>query len=147
MSDVNRTVEQGNLVGDPELTEYDNGDKVARFSIAVSDTWQDNEGEWQDRANFFDVEVRGNEQPERIANNFEKGDRAIVEGKLRQDRWEDDNGNNRSKVKIRAYRVSPDGYPDGQEGSPEEILEKTEVNETETANEEEDLFSKDKTPI
>lgn len=147
MSDVNRTVEQGNLVGDPELTEYDNGDKVARFSIAVSDTWQDNEGEWQDRANFFDVEVRGNEQPERIANNFEKGDRAIVEGKLRQDRWEDDNGNNRSKVKIRAYRVSPDGYPDGQEGSPEEILEKTEVNETETTDEEEDLFSKDKTPI
>lgn len=140
MSDYNYDAKQGNLVDDPELIEYDNGGKVARFSIATSDTWQDNNGEWQERVNFFDVETMYDDQAENIAENYKKGNRVLVEGKLRQDRWEDQDGNTRSKVKIKARRVSKSGYPEGRDdAAPEEILDETEVNEVES-EEEEDLF-------
>lgn len=142
MSDYNYTAQQGNIVEDPELTEYDNGDKVTRFSIAVSDTWQDEEEEWQERPNFFNVETIYDDQAERVAENYEKGNRVIISGNLHQDRWEDDDGNKRSRVKIEAKRISRDGYPNS-ENTPEEIIDETNVDESE----EEDLFSKDKTPI
>lgn len=142
MSDYNYTAQQGNIVEDPELTEYDNGDKVTRFSIAVSDTWQDEEEEWQERPNFFNVETIYDDQAERVAENYEKGNRVIISGNLHQDRWEDDDGNKRSRVKIEAKRIRRDGYPNS-ENTPEEIIDETNVDESE----EEDLFSKDKTPI
>lgn len=133
MSDLNVDIKQGNLVDKPEVTEFENGDKVARFSIATSESWQREDGEWDERTSYFDVEVRG-QRAETIEGKLDKGNRVIVEGKTRQDRWEDDDGNTRSSVKTVAYRVQKIGYPEKQD--PQDIIDETEVDGVEEG----DLF-------
>ena len=41
-----------------------------------------------------------NNPMENIAESFSKGQRVIVHGRLKQDRWENENGENRQKVEI-----------------------------------------------
>ncbi len=92
----------GNLGADPELRFTPSGAAVATFSVAVY------AGKDKD-ANWFDVTAwTGNydQQAENIAETLRKGDRVTVYGRLVQDRWEDDHGNKRSKVKIVADDVS-----------------------------------------
>ena len=88
----------GRLVRSPELKYTQNGDAVAEFSIAV-----DRKGK-SDEADFFDVTAwRG--QAESVASNLTKGRLVGVSGYLRQDRWQNAEGQNRSKVCITAHQV------------------------------------------
>lgn len=114
MSGINRVVIVGHLTRDPELRYTQSEQAVCEFSIAVNSREKDGSGEWQDRADFFDVTVWGN-QAESCAQNLAKGKLTGVEGRLRQDRWKSkDTNENRSKVKIVATNVQFLGARDGQ---------------------------------
>lgn len=82
----------GRLTRDPELRYTQNGKAVVNFSLAVN-RYSDNE------ADFFDC-VAFDKQAENIANSCRKGHRLLVWGRLQQDRWTDQQGQNRSAVKI-----------------------------------------------
>ena len=88
----------GRLVRDPELKYTKSGKGVAEFSIAV-DRWGKS-----DEADFFDC-VAWENLGESVAANLTKGRLVGVNGYLRQDKWQNAEGQNRSKVCITAHQV------------------------------------------
>ena len=100
----NRVVLLGNLTRDPETRSTNTGQSVTAFSIAVNDAWV-KDGERQERTNFIECEAWAG-RGETIAKYFSKGRQILVEGRLRQDSWEDkETGKKRS-----AIRVVVDGF-------------------------------------
>lgn len=103
---LNTCTISGNLTRDPESRTTNGGMTITRLSVAVAGREKVN-GEWQDRPDFLDVEVFG-DQAERAAEWLAKGAHVEVAGRLRQDRWKDKDGNKRNAVKvIAAYLVFP----------------------------------------
>ncbi len=91
----------GRLTKDPELRFTNSGKAVANFSIAVNRK----KGE-EEYVSFFDCTVWGT-LAEGVAASLNKGDRAIVEGNLEQERYEKD-GKTVSKIVLVANNVGPD---------------------------------------
>jgi single-strand DNA-binding protein len=123
---INRVILTGRLTANPESRALPSGMPVAVFSIAVNRKYKDKGGSWQEESFFFDVETFG-QLAERVGKQLSKGDQVLIEGSLRQDRWEDKNGEKRSKVKIVAERVVLISKPANAntENPTEEVLEET----------------------
>jgi single-strand DNA-binding protein len=83
----------GRFVQSPELTYTPNGNAVCKFSIANN---------YGDDAYFFNCES-WKLTAENIAKFFKKGDKVLLEGKLKQDTWESE-GKKRSAVKIVVFK-------------------------------------------
>ena len=52
---VNKVILVGNLGRDPEVRYMPNGEAVANFSIATSETWKDRSGERQTRTEWHNI--------------------------------------------------------------------------------------------
>lgn len=96
---VNKVFLMGNLTRDIEMRSMPTGASVGKFSLAVNERWKDRDGSWQERANFIDCEIFGN-RAEAMSKYLSKGSPVFLEGKLRLDQWQDQQGNNRSKLKV-----------------------------------------------
>ena len=92
----------GNLTRDPEIKYTPSGKSVCNLSIANNRTFSKN-GEKVTEVSYFDIEVWG-VVAENCAKYLSKGRGIIVEGRLRQDRWEKD-GKTQSRVRIAANSV------------------------------------------
>jgi len=92
----------GNLTRDPEMKYIPSGKAVCSLSIANNRVYTKN-GEKVTEVSFFDVEVWG-VIAENCAKYLSKGSGIIVEGRLKQDRWEKD-GKTQSRVRITANNV------------------------------------------
>jgi single-strand DNA-binding protein len=90
---VNQVGIFGRLTRDPELRYTAQGKAVVRFTLALNRFGDNNEPD------FFDCEA-WEKQAENIANSCKKGHRLLVWGRLRQDRWTDQNQQNRSAIRI-----------------------------------------------
>ena len=121
MTNINRVVLTGNLTRDPELRSLPSGTSVGDLRIANNERYKDSNGEWTDRANYFSITVWG-AQAENCARFLAKGRKIAVDGTLRYEEWENDQGAKRSAVKIVARSVefldappnSRDSYPQGE---------------------------------
>ena len=92
----------GNLTRDPEIKYTSSGKSVCNLSIANNRVY--NKGsERVTEVSYFDVEVWG-AVAENCAKYLTKGSGIIVEGRLRQDRWERD-GKTQSRVRIAANNI------------------------------------------
>ena len=105
MTDLNHVIEIGRLTHD--ISERDfayttGGTARLNLSIAVNRSEKRN-GQWTDKANFFDVTVWG-KTAENIKPYLHKGKQIAVDGYLDQQRWEKD-GQKFSKVVIIAETV------------------------------------------
>ena len=92
----------GNLTRDPELRYTPQGKAVCAMSIANNRVYTSN-GEKKTEVSYFDIEVWG-AAAENCAKYLKKGRGVVVEGRLKQDRWEKE-GKTQSKVKISANSV------------------------------------------
>lgn len=71
----------GHLGGNPEVKTFDNGNKVARISLATSDTYTNNKGERVTDTEWHNVVAWGKTAD--IAEKYlQKGAEVMVEGKL-----------------------------------------------------------------
>ena len=104
MIGLNKVFLMGNLTRDPELRYTPNGTAVAGFGVAVNRRYTTKEGDRKEDVDFFEVEV-WDKQAENCNEYLAKGRGILIEGRLRQDRWEDESGNKRSKLKIVASSV------------------------------------------
>lgn len=103
-SNINVAVITGNLTRDPELRHTGSGTAVCQLGVACNGRMK-REGEWQDKANFFDVTVFG-AQGENCAQYLAKGRPVAIEGRLDWQSWEAKDGSGkRSKVIIIANSV------------------------------------------
>jgi single-strand DNA-binding protein len=110
---INQVILMGRLTRDPEQRTTSTGKTIASFSIAVDRGGQD------DAADFFDV-TAWEKLAELVIQYLGKGRRVLVQGRLRQDSWDDkESGKKRSKVEVVATDVtfldgpSGDGAPAG----------------------------------
>jgi len=101
MANFNRVILAGNLTRDPELRYTPKGTAVARITLAVNRTYTAGEGgEKKEEVTFVDVDV-WSRQAEVISQYVKKGQPLLVEGRLKQDTWEDKNTKQKmSKLKV-----------------------------------------------
>ena len=107
MTDINHVVIVGRLTRDLATDEkafgyLPNGTAKANFSIAVNRSKKQGD-EWIDEVNYFDITLFG-KSAENLKSKLTKGTMVVVDGSLRQDRWEKD-GQKFSKVSIVANSV------------------------------------------
>ena len=77
---INRVTLIGNLGQRPECV--DKNQRIAVFSIATNESYQDKHGEWQKITEWFKVKAHG-PLADRVVRNFKKGQLAYVEGKFK----------------------------------------------------------------
>jgi single-strand DNA-binding protein len=100
MPSFNKVIIAGNLTRDPELRYTPKGTAVARFTLAVNRTYTGEAGEKKEEVSFIDVDAWAR-QAEVIAQYLKKGRPVLVEGRLKQDTWEDKNTHQKqSKLKV-----------------------------------------------
>jgi single-strand DNA-binding protein len=104
MRDIARVTIVGRLTRDPELQQLPSGTSVCKMGVAVNSSFKDGSGQWQEKANFFDVKVWG-PQGENCARYLAKGRQVAVDGRLNYDSWEAQDGSKRSRVDIVADTV------------------------------------------
>lgn len=102
-SNVNTVVLVGNLTKAPELRTTSGGTSVANLRLAVNSSERSG-GEWTERPSYFDVTVWGN-QAQSCEKYLSKGSPVAVHGRLRQERWQGKEGNERSRVVIVATTI------------------------------------------
>ena len=97
----------GNLTRDPELRFTPSGQATASFGVAVNRRWQNRQTqEWDEATSYFDVVCWG-QLAENAAQSLTKGSRVMVDGRLDQRSWENQEGEKRSKIEITADEVAP----------------------------------------
>ena len=100
MASFNKVILMGNLTRDPELRQTQSGTSVCRFSIAVNRSYNAQDGSARDETCFVEIDCFG-KSAENIAKFFSKGKPILVEGRLRQDSWEDkQTGQKRTKLMV-----------------------------------------------
>jgi len=107
MTDTNHVVLVGRLTKDLGTDERSfgyvaNGQARANISIAVNRS-KKNGDQWIDEVNYFDVTIWG-KTAENLKPYLTKGKQIIIDGYLKQDRWEKD-GQKFSKVTVVANNV------------------------------------------
>jgi len=98
MRDINVVALVGRLTRDSELKYTKSGMPIARFSLAINRSVKRGE-EWEDEASFIDIDFWG-KAAEAVNRFLTKGQQVAVEGELRQDRWENQDGKTLSRIKI-----------------------------------------------
>jgi single-strand DNA-binding protein len=112
---INTVAISGNLTKDPELRHLPSGTSICNMRVAVN-AREKIDGEWQDRANYFNVTVWG-AHGENCAKYLEKGRGVMVSGRLRWREWEANDGSKRQDVEIVADQVVFMPSKDGNERS------------------------------
>lgn len=98
----------GNLVADPELRFTPSGAAVCNFRVASTPkVFNRQSNQWEDGdALFLTVNV-WRKQAENVAESLQKGMRVIVNGRLKQRRYETREGEKRSVFEVEADEVGP----------------------------------------
>jgi single-strand DNA-binding protein len=120
-NDINQVTLIGRLTRDAELKYTGGGTAMCRFALAVNRGVKRNE-KWETEVDFFDCILWG-KRGESLSQYLAKGKQIGVSGELRQNRWTNDQGQNRSKVEIHALNVQllGGGKEGGQTTTPENV--------------------------
>jgi single-strand DNA-binding protein len=85
---VNKVFLLGNVGKDPEVRTTGGGTAVANFSLATSDRFQDQQGNWQDRTEWHNL-VAFKRLAEIARDYVKKGTKLFIEGKIQTRSWDD----------------------------------------------------------
>lgn len=96
---MNKVILLGNVGNDPEIKTFESGTMKASFPLATSEKWTDKEGNKKENTEWHNCEVWG-KRAEVIEKYVKKGQKLLVEGKIKTEKWEDKNGNQRYTTKI-----------------------------------------------
>ena len=97
---VNRVILVGHLGQDPEVRYMPNGNAVANFSVATSESWKDKQtGETRDRTEWHRVVVFG-KLAEIAGEYIKKGTQVYLEGQLQTQKWQDQSGQDRYTTEV-----------------------------------------------
>jgi len=98
----------GNLTADPELRFTPAGHAVANFTVASTPrTFDRQSGEWRDGDALFMRCTIWRDAAEHIAESLTRGDRVVVQGRLRQRSFETRDGDKRTVVELDVDDVGP----------------------------------------
>ena len=102
---VNKVIIIGNLGQDPETKYTANGAAITNISVATSESWKDKQtGQQQERTEWHRV-VFFNRLAEIAGQYLKKGSKVFIEGSLRTNKWQDQNGQDRYSTDIIASEM------------------------------------------
>lgn len=103
---VNKAILIGNLGKDPEIRYGANGNAVANFSIATTESWKDKQtGEKVEKTEWHRI-VAFSRLAEIVGEYLKKGAQVYVEGKLQTRKWQDkETGQDRYSTEIVAESI------------------------------------------
>ena len=104
---VNKVILIGNLGRDPEIRAFQNGGRVASFSIATSENWKDKStGEKKERTEWHRISVLNDKLVEVVERYVKKGSKLYIEGQLETRKWTDKDGQEKytTEVVLRPFR-------------------------------------------
>lgn len=105
MRGVNKAIIIGNLGKDPELRFTNNGQAVARFSVATTETWNNKQTNAKEsRTEWHNVVVWG-KMAEICGEYLKKGRPVYLEGRIQTRSWDDKEGKKRYTTEIVASNV------------------------------------------
>lgn len=132
MANYNRVILAGNLTRDPELRYIPSGQPVTNFTVAINRNYTTQSGERREETSFIPIVVWG-KQAETCNQYLTKGRAVLVEGRLQQRSWENQEGQRRSIIEVVADRVVFLGGAKPPEGEvvSEETVEPQDVSKNE----------------
>jgi single-strand DNA-binding protein len=91
----------GRLGTQPEVTSFETGRSLAKFTIATNESYKDKNGQWQENTQWHTINAWG-KLADRIEKVLKKGQEVIVEGKLIHQNYETKSGEKRFSTIIEA---------------------------------------------
>lgn len=100
MKGLNAVTLGGNLTRDAVLKTTDSGFSILEFGVAVNESRKNQRtGEWDEYPNYVDCKVLGN-RAEPLSRYLTKGTYVALTGRLHQSRWQNSDGQNRSRLEV-----------------------------------------------
>ena len=99
----NKVILIGNLTRDPEMRYTPQGTSVCNFGLAVNRKYKQAD-DAKEEVMFINIVVFG-KQADTCGQYLNKGSSALIEGRLKENRWETEDGQKRSKHEIVAQSV------------------------------------------
>ncbi len=110
---VNKAIILGSLGNDPDIRYTAAGAAVANISIATNEQWKDKEsGEMQERTEWHRVVFFGR-LAEVVGEYLRKGSQVYIEGRIRTNKWQDKEGQDRYTTEIVASDMQMLGSKSG----------------------------------
>jgi len=114
-NDINTTALSGRLTRDAELKYANSGTAICRFSIA--NNYSKKQGDqWTEEVNFFDCVMFGR-RAEALQKYLVKGAMLFLQCQARHNRWQNKEGQNRSKVEFMIDKLAFGGGRGDSNGS------------------------------
>lgn len=101
---INKVILVGNLGQDPEMRYSQSGLAIANFSIATTERFKGQDGEFQERTEWHRVVAFGR-LAEIIGEYLTKGRQVYIEGRLQTRKWQDRDGNDRYTTEVVANEM------------------------------------------
>jgi single-strand DNA-binding protein len=99
MASLNRVLLMGNMTRDPQLSYLPSQTAVAEFGLAMTRKFKKQDGSQGEETCFVDCQIFG-KRAEVINKYFKKGEPIFIEGRLKLDSWQGQDGTKRSKLRV-----------------------------------------------
>jgi len=118
---LNKVTLIGNLGNDPEIRSTTGGNRVASFSLATSRSWNNPQGEKQEKTEWHKCIVwntKGSQLADIVEKYVKKGDKIYVEGRIEYRQWQDKENQTRytTEINVRELLMLGGGRGAGSEG-------------------------------
>jgi len=125
---INKVILVGHLGRNPEVKTFDNGGKIANFSMATKEIWKDAKGDRQEQTEWHNIVVRRTSSLTFTEQYLKKGMLVYVEGKLRSRSYKLKTGEDRTVLEVFAEDVQLLSNTKKEESIPTntEMVEETE---------------------
>jgi single-strand DNA-binding protein len=87
-------------VGKLEIKDVKGGKKIAVLSVATSERWKRDDGEWNEKTYWHRIAVFAPAKVERIESMVQKGTRLRIVGQIRPGSYDDDKGQTKYVVEF-----------------------------------------------
>ncbi|HMX23665.1 MAG TPA: single-stranded DNA-binding protein [Accumulibacter sp.] len=119
MASVNKVILVGNLGADPETRYLPSGDAVCNIRMATTERFRDKaSGDFKENTEWHRVVFFG-KLAETAGQYLKKGRQVYVEGRIRTNKWQDKEGNERYTTEIVASEMKMLGSREGMGGPAE----------------------------
>jgi len=99
MSNFNQVILMGNFTRDPQLSYTPNQTPVVEFGLAVNRKWKAEDGAEREDVLFIECQAFG-KRAEVITKFFKKGSPIFVQGRLKLERWDSEDGKTHSRIRV-----------------------------------------------
>jgi single-strand DNA-binding protein len=99
MANLNKVFLMGNLTRDPQLSYLPSQTPVCEMGLAVNRRWHSPDGQPKEEVTFVDCVAYGR-PAETLSKYLRKGRPVFLEGRLKLDQWEAQDGSKRSRMRV-----------------------------------------------